>query len=72
MDITDEPDEVLAAIGPMLGLDPAQAAESPYLAVGTADAIAEKITTQSKQLGIDRWVVMDNDVEALEPVLAQL
>jgi probable F420-dependent oxidoreductase len=62
----------LPSIAAELGLSTEQAASSPYLWVGTVDAVAERILAARERWGLTYWVVRADAMEAVHPLVARL
>lgn len=71
--VTDGDVEAAAAeLAPRFGLTPGQALESPYLLIGAADQVVEKVRHLRSEYGVSYFSVRYVDAEMLAPVVRAL
>ena len=71
--VVDDRDAAIAATAGMFGFDPADAAASPILLVGSPDEIADQLEQRRERWGFSYVIVQGLDTAvALEPVVARL
>ena len=70
--VTDDRDGTSEMVAGMLGLTPADLADSPYVLIGTTGQIADDLRSDRDRWGISYYSVMADSVEAFAPVVAEL
>jgi probable F420-dependent oxidoreductase len=72
VEVTDRPDSVLAELSAEFALEPETLRSSPYLLIGSPEAMAETLLERRERLGISYWVVFEPYIEAFADVIARL
>jgi len=70
--ITDDRAGMAEALGPSLGLTPAQALESPHALAGTVDEIVEQCLERRARYGISYIGLSSDAIDAMAPVVDRL
>ena len=70
--VTDNPQETLEAMGPALGLEPAELAQHPHALIGSVEAICELLHQRREEYGVNYVTVGGRNMEAFAPVVASL
>ncbi|WP_067496480.1 LLM class flavin-dependent oxidoreductase [Actinoplanes sp. TFC3] len=72
VEITDDPDRVLAGFGERLGMSAGELREVPFLLVGSPDQIVSAVRRHRARWGITRFAVRRNGLDLLAPLLPEL
>src|SRR5947209_2019386 len=67
-----DPDSDLSRLEAMLGLSADDIRQSPYILLGSTDAMVEQLEERRERLGITYFSVFDRDWPAIRPVLNRL
>jgi probable F420-dependent oxidoreductase len=70
--VTDDREGVAGAIAGKLGLTAEQVLGSPQALIGTVDQIANDLHVKRERFGISYFVVLDDQIDALAPVVSRL
>lgn len=70
--VTDDPQGLAEAVGPTLGLTPAQALASPHALAGPVEGMVDQILQRRERWGISYITVSADAIDAFAPVVAQL
>lgn len=70
--LTDDPEATAAPIAHELDLSVPALLETPFMLIGTAQQIRDKMRAVRARWGIRRWVIREPALDALEPLLSQL
>ena len=70
--VTDDPNSAAAELAKDAELSVDDVIDSPYLLVGTADAIADGLGARPARQGFKYWVVPEGVMDAFAPVIARL
>ena len=70
--VTDDRRAVAEAVGPVLGLTPDQALESPHALVGTEAEIIDQLLERRDRFGISYIGLSVDAVDTMAPVVAKL
>nr|BBH94327.1 LLM class F420-dependent oxidoreductase [Thermogemmatispora argillosa] len=69
---TDQRQQALAEVASRYGLSEEQVASTPYFLIGSTEEIAAQLLRYRQQYHISYWVVWEEYMEALAPVVAML
>lgn len=73
LELTDTPRHAAAALsGHLAGVEPERVLSSPFVLLGTAAQIADRLREQRDTLGISYPVVFERDMHAMAEVIALL
>jgi hypothetical protein len=70
--VTDDRDALAEALGPALGISPADALDSPHALAGTEAQVIEQLQERRERFGISYVGVGVDAMEAMAPVVARL
>ena len=70
--VTDDPRSAAAELARDVELSVDEALDSPYLLVGSVDAIADGLRARHERHGFTYWVVPEGVMDAFAPVIARL
>jgi probable F420-dependent oxidoreductase len=70
--VTDRPREAAAEIAPQYGVTPEQLLVLPDFAIGSVEAMVERLIAQRERLGVSYIEVSDKEAEDFAPVVARL
>jgi probable F420-dependent oxidoreductase len=70
--ITDDRDDLAAAMGPALGLSPEAALASPHALAGTVDQVVEQLQERRERWGISYIGLSAASLDEMAPVIARL
>jgi hypothetical protein len=65
-------EDTVAALAPIFNLTPEQLRAAPVALIGTVDEIVETLRKRREELGFSYIVVHEAEMDALEPVIAEL
>ncbi len=72
VNVTDSPDEAIAGIAAMMGVDTSMVVETPFALVGPPSKIVEDLLARRERWGFSYVIVGAADVESFAPVVAEL
>ncbi len=73
VEITDDPERVAGGIAQFVpGASTEDVLAAPFMWIGTPDEIAAQVRTWEKRWGINRYVIRDDAIEAVGPILQLL
>jgi probable F420-dependent oxidoreductase len=70
--VTDDRDDIAARMAGAFGLTPEEAVGVPLVLLGTVDQLCETIEERRARYGFTYWIVPDDAMEAMAPVVARL
>jgi len=73
VEITDDPERVASGIAQLVpGASIEDLLGAPFMWIGTPDQIADQLLASEKRWGINRYVIRDDAIEAVGPILQRL
>jgi probable F420-dependent oxidoreductase len=73
VEITDDPERVASGIAQVVpGASAEDLLAAPFMWIGTPDQIAAEVLASEKRWGINRYVIRDNAIDAVGPILQLL
>jgi probable F420-dependent oxidoreductase len=70
--VTEHRERFIEDAAPLFELTPQEVAETPVALVGTVSQISESLFARREELGVNYWVVHDENIEDFAPVVAAM
>ena len=70
--VTDQPQGEIDQMSDSWGISTEEVLGSPYILIGSTDAIVEMIEQRREQLGLTYYVIFDRDIDNFAPIVSRL